>query len=53
MKYICNLVNTEDNKRKNDAKINKLEVNIADDIDTKIGPEPVFKNEKWTNVFNV
>ena len=33
MKYICNLVNTEDNKRKNDAKINKLEVNIADDID--------------------
>ena len=34
MKYICNLVNTEDNKRKNDAKINKLEVNIADDIDT-------------------
>lgn len=53
MKYICNLVNTEDNKRKNDAKINKLEVNIADDIDTKIGPEPVFKNEKLVSTCGI
>jgi len=53
MKYICNLVNTEDNKRKNDAKINKLEVNIADDIDTKIGPEPVFKYEIISSILNI
>ena len=53
MKYICNLVNTEDNKRKNDAKINKLEVNIADDIDTKIGPEHVFKYEIISSILNI
>lgn len=53
MKYIFNLVNTEDNKRKNDAKINKLEVNIADDIDTKIGPEPVFKYEIISSILNI
>lgn len=53
MKYICNLVNTEDNKRKNDATINKLEVNVADDIDTKIGPEPVFKNEKLVSTCGI
>lgn len=53
MKYICNLVNIEDNKRKNDAKINKLEVNIADDIDTKIGPEPVFKYEIISSILNI
>lgn len=53
MKYICNLVNTEDNKRKNDAKINKLEVNIADDINTEVGPEPVFKYEIISSILNI
>lgn len=43
MHYICELVNNNENK--NNIIINKLEINIADDINTEIGPEPVFKNE--------
>ena len=43
MHYICELVNN--NEDKTNITINKLEINIADDINTEVGPESVFEHE--------
>lgn len=53
MKYICDLINNNELKKKNDINVSKLEINIADDINTEVGPEPVFKYEIISSILNI
>ena len=53
MKYICDLINNNELKKKNDLNVSKLEINIADNINTEVGPEPVFKYERISSILNI
>lgn len=53
MKWICDLINNNELKKKNDINVSKVEINIADDINTEVGPEPVFKYEIISSILNM